>query len=38
VGAYDKKNSPFFDFMLQTEQQSIVGFTTELKYYLDKIK
>ncbi|OAQ41648.1 hypothetical protein A5893_00620 [Pedobacter psychrophilus] len=38
VGAYDKKNSPFFDFMLATQQHSITGFTTELKYYLDKIK
>jgi hypothetical protein len=38
VGAYDKKNSPFFDFMLQTQQQSVLGFTTELKHYLDKIK
>jgi hypothetical protein len=38
VGAYDKRNSPFFDFMLQTPQQSILGFTTELKYYLEKIK
>jgi hypothetical protein len=38
VGAYDKRNSLFFDFMLQTPQQSILGFTTELKYYLEKIK
>lgn len=38
VGAYDKKISPFFDFMLQTQQQTAQGFTTELKYYLDKIK
>ena len=38
VGAYDKKHSLFFDFMLQTQQQSIQGFTTELKHYLDKIK
>ncbi|MBK0383329.1 hypothetical protein I5M32_10190 [Pedobacter sp. SD-b] len=38
VGAYDKKNSAFFDFMLATQQHSITGFTTELRYYLDKIK
>jgi hypothetical protein len=38
VGAYNKKNSAFFDFMLATQQHSITGFTTELRYYLDKIK
>lgn len=38
VGAYHKKNSAFYDFMLATQQQSISGFSTELKYYLDKIK
>ncbi len=38
VGAYHKKNSAFYDFMLATQQQSISGFNTELKYYLDKIK
>jgi len=38
VGAYDKRNSAFFDFMLETQQQSISGFSAELKYYLDKIK
>lgn len=38
VGAYDKRNSAFFDFMLDTQQHSITGFSTELKYYLDKIK
>ncbi|RKD18942.1 hypothetical protein BCY91_13745 [Pelobium manganitolerans] len=38
VAAYDKKSSAFYDFMLATEQQSISGFSAELKYYLDKIK
>lgn len=38
VGAYHKKNSSIYDFMLATQQQSISGFNTELKYYLDKIK
>ncbi|WP_017256879.1 DUF6913 domain-containing protein [Pedobacter arcticus] len=38
VGAYHKKHSAFYDFMLATQQQSISGFNTELKYYLDKIK
>ncbi len=38
VGAYDKKQAPFFDFMLETQQHSISGFSAELKYYLDKIK
>ncbi len=38
VGAYHKKNSAIYDFMLATEQQSISGFSKELKYYLDKIK
>ncbi|MFC5282186.1 DUF6913 domain-containing protein [Pedobacter alpinus] len=38
VGAYHKKNSAIYDFMLATQQQSISGFNTELKYYLDKIK
>lgn len=38
VGAYNKKNSAFFDFMISTQQHSISGFTAELKYYLDKIK
>lgn len=38
VGAYHKRNSAFFDFMLATQQQTISGFNTELKYYLDKIK
>lgn len=38
VGAYHKKNSGIYDFMLATQQQSISGFSNELKYYLDKIK
>jgi len=38
VGAYHKKNSAIYDFMVATEQQSISGFSKELKYYLDKIK
>ena len=38
VGAYDKRNSAFFDFMVETQQHSISGFSVELKYYLDKIK
>jgi hypothetical protein len=38
VGAYHKKNSGIYDFMLATQQQSISGFSKELKYYLDKIK
>lgn len=38
VGAYDKKNATFFDFMIETQQRSISGFSTELKYYLDKVK
>lgn len=38
VGAYHKKNSAIFDFMVATEQHTISGFSRELKYYLDKIK
>ncbi len=38
VGAYNPKQAAIFDFMLDTQQQSIAGFSTELKYYLDKIK
>jgi hypothetical protein len=38
VGAYDKRNSAIFDFMVDTKQQSITGFSIELKHYLDKIK
>nr|WP_294898308.1 hypothetical protein [uncultured Pedobacter sp.] len=38
VGAYHKKNSAIYDFMVATQQQSISGFSVELKYYLDKIK
>ncbi|MBD3748159.1 MAG: hypothetical protein IE931_01575 [Sphingobacteriales bacterium] len=38
VGAYFPKQTAIFDFMLATEEQSITGFSTELRYYLDKIK
>jgi hypothetical protein len=38
VGAYNPKQAVIFDFMLATKQQSITGFSAELKYYLDKIK
>lgn len=38
VGAYHKRNSAIYDFMVATEQQSVSGFSSELKYYLDKIK
>lgn len=38
VGAYSPKETAIFDFMLATNEQSITGFSTELKYYLDKIK
>lgn len=38
VGAYNPKQAAIFDFMLETQQQSISGFSAELKYYLDKIK
>ena len=38
VGAYNPKQAIIFDFMIDTQQQSITGFLDELKYYLDKIK
>lgn len=38
VGAYNPKQAIIFDFMIDTQQQSITGFSDELKYYLDKIK
>lgn len=38
VGAYSPKEIVIFDFMLATNEQSISGFCTELKYYLNKIK
>ncbi|HEX7367635.1 MAG TPA: hypothetical protein VF273_11090 [Pelobium sp.] len=38
VGAYHKTNSGIYDFMVATQQQSISGFSGELKHYLDKIK
>jgi hypothetical protein len=38
VGAYNPKQAVIFDFMIATQQQSITGFSDELKYYLDKIK
>lgn len=38
VGAYNKNQTAFYDFMIATEQHSFSGFTSELKYYLNKIK
>lgn len=38
VGAYSPKETAIFDFMLATKEQSITGFSTELRHYLDKIK
>lgn len=38
VGAYFPKQAAIFDFMIDTQQHSISGFSAELKYYLDKIK
>ncbi|KHJ36955.1 hypothetical protein PBAC_28730 [Pedobacter glucosidilyticus] len=38
VAAYNPKQAPFFDFMIETQQESIAGFSTELRYYLEKIK
>jgi hypothetical protein len=38
VGAYNPKQTAIFDFMIATEQHSLSGFSSELKYYLNKIK
>ncbi|MDA9555200.1 hypothetical protein N9R54_03080 [Pelobium sp.] len=38
VGAYNPNQVAIFDFMIETQQQSISGFSSELKHYLDKIK
>lgn len=38
VAAYDPKQAPFFDFMIETQEESIAGFSKEIRYYLDKIK
>ncbi|RRN77408.1 hypothetical protein EIM50_19770, partial [Pseudoxanthomonas sp. SGD-10] len=38
VAAYDLRQAPFFDFMIETQEESIAGFSREIKYYLDKIK
>lgn len=38
VAAYDPQQAPFFDLMIETEQESITGFSKEIRYYLDKIK
>ena len=38
VGAYSANQTAIFDFMIATEQHSLSGFSSELKYYLNKIK
>jgi len=38
VGAFQNNQIAIFDFSLITQQKSITGFSTELKYYLDKIR
>lgn len=38
VAAYDPLQAPFFDMMIETQQESIKGFSAEIRYYLDKIK
>jgi hypothetical protein len=38
IAAYDPKQAPFFDFMIETQEESIAGFSKEIRYYLDKIK
>ncbi|GEM_PF-2895761 len=38
IAAYDFRQAPFFDLMIETQQESIAGFSREIRYYLDKIK
>jgi hypothetical protein len=38
VAAYNPKQAPFFDLMIETKSKSITSFSKELRYYLDKIK
>lgn len=38
VAAYDNRRMPFFDLMIETNEESITGFSRQIRYYLDKIK
>lgn len=38
IAAYDFRQAPFFDFMIETQEETITGFSREIRYYLDKIK
>ena len=38
IAAYDTKQEQFFDLLIDTHQNSIRGFSEEIKHYLDKIR
>lgn len=38
IAAYDARQAPFFDLMIETKEAGITGLFREIRYYLDKVK